>query len=100
MLRHRYYILQIDSYTGDSTTRDQHEILDEDRWNVQEIPALYAVVRIAGDGASIADDGYRSIAEAQQAWPEAHPSNATVRDRTQDTNVGRGKTRNGQRPVL
>lgn len=77
MPRHKYYILKIDSYTGDDTTRDQHEILDEDGWNVQEIPALYVIVRIDGDSASIADDGYRSLAEAQKAWPKALPSNAT-----------------------
>jgi hypothetical protein len=77
MRREKYYILQVDSYTGDDTTRDQHEILDEEGWNIQEIPALYAIVRIARDGASIADDGYRSITEAQKAWPEALPSNAT-----------------------
>ena len=69
--RCKYYILQVDSFTGKDTTRDQHEILDEEGWNEQEISALYVVVRIDGDGASIADDGYRSIAEAKQAWPEA-----------------------------
>jgi hypothetical protein len=77
MPRDRFYILRVDSYTGHDTSRDQHEILDEEGWNVQEISALYAVVRIDEDGASIADDGYRSIAEAQKAWPKAFPSNAT-----------------------
>jgi hypothetical protein len=77
MRREKYYILQVDSYTGDDTTRDQHEVLDEEGWNIQEISALYAIVRIARGGASIADDGYRSLAEAQETWPEALPSNAT-----------------------
>lgn len=89
MPRHKYYILKIDSYTGDDTTRDQHEILDEDGWN-QEIPALYAIVRIAKDGASIADDGYRSIAEAQKSWPEALLSNA-IRARSQARHKRRKK---------
>lgn len=69
--RCKHYILQIDSYTGEDTTRDQHEILDDDGWNVQEVPALYAIARIAQDNASIVDDGYCSIAEAQKSWPEA-----------------------------
>lgn len=69
--RPKYYILQVESYTGRDTTRDQHEILDEEGWNFREISALYVIVRIAEDGASIADDGYRSVAEVKQAWPEA-----------------------------
>lgn len=76
MPRHKYYILQIDSYTGNDTTRDQHEILDEEGWNLQEIPALYVIVRVAKDGAEIADDGYRSIDEAQKAWPAALAPNS------------------------
>src|SRR5215468_5741743 len=71
--RQRYFLLRIDSYTGKDTTRDQHEILDEEGWNVQEIDTLYAVIRIGGDGAEIAHDGYRSLAEAQKAWPHALP---------------------------
>ena len=67
----RYFILRVDSSTGRASTRDQHEILDEDGWNVQEIPAIYVVVRIGRNGAEIVDDGYRSLEEAQNAWPNA-----------------------------
>lgn len=94
--RCKCYILQVDSYTGEDTTRDQHEILDEEKWNEQEISALYAVVRIEKSGASIADDGYRSIAEAQEAWPEAIAPKLTHTTRTQ---VRKNKSTSGQRPV-
>lgn len=73
MRRNTYHILKIDSFTGDDVTRNQHEILDEEGWNVQEIDALYAVIRVGGNGAEIVDDGYRSIDEIKQSWPEAKP---------------------------
>lgn len=95
--RCKCYILQVDSYTGEDTTRDQHEILDEEGWNEQEISALYAVVRIKESGASIADDGYRSIAEAQEAWPEAI---APKRHMHAKRKLKKNKTNSGQRPVL
>ena len=84
--RQRYFILRIDSYTAKDTTRDQHEILDEEGWNVQEIDALYAVICIGGDGAEIADDGYRSMEEAQQAWPHALPKQRINTNESQKAN--------------
>lgn len=67
------YILRIDSYTGGATSRDHHQILDSEGWNVQEVDALYAIVNIRGDIAQIVDDGYCSLEEAQKAWPDALP---------------------------
>jgi len=71
MGRNRYHILKIDSFTGDDVIRDQHQILDEEGWNVREIGALYAVIHVGREGAEIIDDGYRSIEEIQRSWPKA-----------------------------
>ena len=38
---------------------------------LQEMDALYAIVSVGSHGAEIVDDGYRSLEEAQQAWPDA-----------------------------
>ena len=73
MARSKTYILKIDSYTGDNTARDHHEILDNEGWNVQEVDAIYAIVSIQAGSAEIVDDGYRSLAEAQEAWFNALP---------------------------
>jgi len=97
MPRGKYYILQVDSYTGDDTTRDQHEILDEEGWNMQEIPALYVIVRVDKDGAEIVDDGYRSIEEAQESWPKAAAPNATP-IRSHAKHKLTEKQKSGQRP--
>ena len=35
------------------------------------LSALYAIVLVDAEGASIIDSGYRSVAEAKAAWPEA-----------------------------
>lgn len=37
----------------------------------EPLPAHYAIVLVDAQGASIVDSGYRSIAEAKAAWPEA-----------------------------
>lgn len=71
MAKNKSYILKIESLTGKEVTRDQHEILDDEGWNVQEVRALYAIVRVGKDGAEIMDDGYRSIEEIQRSWPTA-----------------------------
>lgn len=81
MARCKTYILKIDSYTGDNSARDHHQILDTEGWNVQDVEAVYAIVRIEADRAEIVDDGYRSLAEAQEAWPNALPQKATPRGR-------------------
>ena len=97
-VRQRHFVLRVDCFTGRTTTRDQHEILDEDGWNVQEIPALYVIVRIDRDGAEIVDDGYPSMEEAQEAWPnalaprlnsateKAHPTTASTSNKLQKSN--------------
>jgi hypothetical protein len=71
------HILRVDSYTGDDTSRDQHEILDEEGLEFKEISALFVIVIFTAEGAEIIDDGYRSMAEAQKAWPEAIPRSVT-----------------------
>jgi len=65
------YILKIESLDGNDVTRSQYEILDEDGLNMQETGALYAIVAVGSYGAEIVDDGYRTLEEAQQAWPDA-----------------------------
>jgi hypothetical protein len=37
----------------------------------ETLPAHYAIVLVDAQGASIVDSGYRSVAEAKAAWPEA-----------------------------
>jgi hypothetical protein len=37
----------------------------------EPLSACYAIVLVDVQGASIADSGYRSVAEAKAAWPEA-----------------------------
>ena len=69
------YILRIDSYEGDSTSRKQ------ENWAVGEYRAqdcelnkgiaLWAVISIENGSATIVDDGYRSYDEAKAAWWEA-----------------------------
>ena len=63
------YIVAIDSYQGDTTCRKQATWQSEGE--VNEVGVLYAVISIGNEGAVIVDDGYRSRAEASEAWPEA-----------------------------
>jgi hypothetical protein len=60
------YIVEINSVMGDETT-----IYLEDKG--KSVESLYAVISIAERGACVVDTCYRSIAEAQQAWPKAIP---------------------------
>jgi hypothetical protein len=64
-----YYILQVDSYDGDTTIREQFN--SNARSEFSNVRALYSVVKITDQGAIIIDDGYRSRSEAKEAWPEA-----------------------------
>jgi hypothetical protein len=64
-----YYILQVDSYDGDTTIREQFN--SDAPSEFTNIRALYSIVKITEEGAIIIDDGYRSRGEAKEAWPEA-----------------------------
>jgi hypothetical protein len=60
------YIVEISSLNGDETTI----FLEADG---NPVDSLYAVIGIGDRGAGILDTGYRSIREAQDAWPDAVP---------------------------
>jgi hypothetical protein len=59
------YIVEIPQVLGDETTI----YLEADG---EAVKSLFAVVAVS-DGASIVDNCYRSIGEAQEAWPKATP---------------------------
>ena len=69
------YILRIDSYDGDSTSRKQENWGVGDRrapdFELNEGIALRVVLSIEKGKAAIIDDGYRSYEEAKAAWSEA-----------------------------
>jgi hypothetical protein len=58
------YIVEIPQVLGDETTI----YLETDGYAVK---SLYAIVEISDGGASIMDNCYRTIGEAQSAWPNA-----------------------------
>jgi hypothetical protein len=58
------YIVEISRVNGDESTI----YLEADG---ESVDSLFAVIGIAECGACIVDTCYRSIAEAQVAWPEA-----------------------------
>jgi hypothetical protein len=60
------YIVEIGKVAGDDTTI----YLEADGESVDH---LFAVIVIAERGACVVDNCYRSIAEAQSAWPDAIP---------------------------
>jgi hypothetical protein len=60
------YIVEISNVFGDDTT-----IYLES--NGEPVESFYAVIGIAERGACVLDTCYRSVAEAQAAWPEAIP---------------------------
>jgi hypothetical protein len=60
------YIVEICQVIGEHAV-----IYLEDR--NEPVESLYAVVSIAERGACVVDTCYRSVAEAQKAWPEAIP---------------------------
>src|SRR6266436_9461450 len=59
------YIVEIDGFEGSEVS-----VLIQDA-DGEPLSALYAIVLLDVQGASIVDSGYRSIAEAKAAWPEA-----------------------------
>jgi hypothetical protein len=65
----KYFVLAVESYDGDTTCRNQMTWGQDS--DPHDVKAMYAVVSLEGDHAEIVDDGYRSLAEAKEAWPEA-----------------------------
>jgi hypothetical protein len=63
--RAQHYIVEINQFEGSEVSVS---IQDADG---ERLPAHYAIVLVDGQGASIVDSGYRSIAEAKAAWPDA-----------------------------
>ncbi len=59
------YIVEISAFEGSEVSVS---IQDGDG---QPLSAHYAIVAVDMQGASIVDSGYRSVAEAKEAWPEA-----------------------------
>ena len=64
MRRARTFIVEIAQVQGDATTI----YLESDG---VALKSLFAIVEISDGGASIVDNCYRTIGEAQGAWPEA-----------------------------
>lgn len=60
------YIVEIGAVAGDDTTI--YLVSDG-----ESVEYLFAIVSIAERGACIVDNCYRSVAEAQLAWPDAIP---------------------------
>jgi hypothetical protein len=58
------YIIELEALDGEETVIH----LEADG---ESVPRLWAVVRADAGGAGIVDNGYRSLAEARAAWPEA-----------------------------
>ena len=58
------YIVEISQVLGEETTI----YLEADGYAIK---SLFAIVEISDGGASIVDNCYRTIGEAQRAWPEA-----------------------------
>jgi hypothetical protein len=61
----RCYIVQVDSFAGEDSAREQYSPVGE------EVGRLYAIVIIADNEAEIIDDGYLSRQDAKKAWPQA-----------------------------
>jgi hypothetical protein len=59
------YIVELNGFEGSEVSVFIHGSDGE------PLSALYAVVLVDLQGASIVDSGYRSVAEAKAAWPEA-----------------------------
>ncbi len=59
------YIVELNGFEGSEVSVFIHDS------NGELLSAQYAVVLVDVEGASIVDSGYRSVAEAKAAWPEA-----------------------------
>jgi hypothetical protein len=60
----RLFIVELEALDGDDTCIR----LEADG---EVVSRLWCIVRVGSEGAGIVDNGYRALAEAQQAWPEA-----------------------------
>jgi hypothetical protein len=58
------YILALESLNGDESTI----YLEADGVSTD---SLFCIVSVGSDGASIVDNGYRSLSEVRAAWPDA-----------------------------
>jgi hypothetical protein len=67
----KHYILAVEPLDGEEV-----QITITCGW--QTDVTVYAVIAVDERGAGIVDSGYRSIYEAQQAWPEAIPPSPAV----------------------
>ena len=63
--RAQHYIVEINGFDGSEVS------VFIQNADGEALPAHYAIVLVDGQGASIVDSGYRSVAEAKAAWPEA-----------------------------
>ncbi len=59
------YIVEINGFDGSEVSVSVRTADGE------SLSALYAIVLVDAEGASIIDSGYRSVSEAKAAWPEA-----------------------------
>ena len=59
------YIVEINGFDGSEVSVSVRTADGE------SLSALYAIVLVDAEGASIIDSGYRSVVEAKAAWPEA-----------------------------
>ena len=63
-MNEKTYIVEIPQVNGDETTIYLAA-------NGYPVKSLFAIVAISDGGASVVDNCYRTIDEAQSAWPEA-----------------------------
>lgn len=75
-MKGKHYIVQIVGFEGeDAILTVEHNGFDEETDEFDEVQSedghMYAIVQVDKDGASIVDNGYRTIKEAKAAWPEA-----------------------------
>lgn len=82
------YIVELERMEGEETTIHLAS-------GGEPVPRLWCVVSAGPRGAAIVDQGYRTLAEARVAWPEAIPPSpaALTRDAADESHViDRGKT--------
>lgn len=58
----KHFILRLESYEGDDTFI---------RCGSDDQDFMFCIAHVDVDGLELVDNGYRTIAEAQEAWPEA-----------------------------
>lgn len=60
----KLYILELKELCGEDV---DIQLMNEG----EPVDTLYCIISVGENGAHIVDNGYRSIKEAQDAWPEA-----------------------------